>query len=145
MAEPVSHLRGFTLQLGDGSHWWVGSMPAVSSWVEKLASMLHLHPGTADGANLMVFLEGNTPLERIKQLVAPESDWVPLNRKIKRLVTSDSGWIAWDNSYLRVWYGMDLPDLVVELKTPLSRNKGYDGIRFALQFIFRQSLQRGGF
>jgi SynChlorMet cassette protein ScmC len=105
---------------------------------------LHLHPGTADGANLMVFLEGNTPLERIKQLVAPESDWVPLNRKIKRLVTSDSGWIAWDNSYLRVWYGMDLPDLVVELKTPLSRNKGYDGIRFALQFIFRQSLQRGG-
>jgi SynChlorMet cassette protein ScmC len=142
--EPVSHVQGFTLQLGDGSRWLVGSMSTASSWVEKLASMLHLHPGTADGANLMVFLEGNTPLEGVKQLLAPESDWVPLNKRIKRLVASDSGWIAWDNSFLRVWYGMDSPDLVVELKTPLARNKGYEGIRFALQFIYRQSLQRGG-
>ena len=144
VAEPVSHLHGFTLQLGDGSHWWVSSMPAVSTWVETLASMLHLLPGPADDANLMVFLEGNASLEEIKELVAPESGWASLNKKVNRLVAPDSGWIALNNSFLRLWYGMDSPDLVVELKTPMSRNKGYDSLRLALQFVFRQSLPRGG-
>ena len=144
MAEPESHLRGFTLQLGDGSHWWIGSMPVVSNWVEKLASMLQIHPGNTDGTNLMVFLEGNASLAEIKELVAPESGWAPLNKKVKRLVAPDSGWIALNNSFLRLWYGMDSPDLVVELKTPMSRNKGYDSLRLALQFVFRRSLPRGG-
>ena len=140
----MSHLRGFSLQLGDGSHWWVGSMPAVSMWVETLASMLHLYTGPADDASLMVFLEGNASLEEIKELVAPESGWASLNKKVNRLVAPESGWIALNNSFMRLWYGMDSPDLVVELKTPMSRNKGYDSLRLALQFVFRQSLTRGG-
>jgi len=144
LVEPVKHLRGFTLQLGDGNHWLIGHIPAANKWVEKLASMLHLHPGTGDAANLMVFLEGNTPLERVKQLVGPESDWVSLSTKAQRLVAPDSGWIVLNNRYLKLWYRMDSPDLVIELKTPLGRNNGYDGIRLALQFVFRQSIQKGG-
>jgi SynChlorMet cassette protein ScmC len=87
---------------------------------------MHLHQGTVDDANMMVFFGGKTPLERIEQLVLPDSGWVTLNR------------------YPSLWYRMDSPDLIFKLKTPLSQFNGYTCIRFALQFVFRHSIQRGG-
>jgi len=125
VAEPERHLRGFTLRLGDGSHWWVVGLPPASYWVERLASMLHLRQEVAYGDYMMVILEGKTPLEGIKRL-------------------PDSGWTALNNSYLRLWYRMDSPNIVVELTTPLSEDYGYISLRSALRFVFRQSIQRGG-
>jgi SynChlorMet cassette protein ScmC len=144
VSETESHLRGFSLRLGDGSHWWVAGLPPASYWVERLASMLHLDQEIANNANMMVILEGKTPLEKIKTLVAPDSDWIKMTESGKRLVAPDSGWIALNNHYLSLWYRMDSPDLVVELTTPLAEVYGYIGLRLALRFIFRQSIRKGG-
>jgi SynChlorMet cassette protein ScmC len=128
--EPENQLQGFSLPLGDGSHWWVTGIPPASYWVEKVASIMHLPQGPAEGpangANLMILFEGKNP------------------DKAKRLVESYPGWISIDSNYLTLWYRMDSPDLLAQLTPQLSEFSAYTNIRFVLKFIFRESLKRGG-
>jgi SynChlorMet cassette protein ScmC len=127
ISDPESQLRGFRLQLEDGNRWWITGLPPASQWVERLAPIMQLHPDKADGANIIAFLEGKTPPERLTQLVAP-----------------DSGWLTLKKSYLNLWYRLDSPDLLVEFNPPLSEYLGYVSFWDALLFVHRQSLRRGG-
>ena len=130
-AEPESQLRGFSLRLADGSRWWLAGFPSANSWVEKVAAIMQMCQEEADGANMMVFLEGQTPPGKAKQLATPDSGWlieIPIP----------------DCLDLNLWYRLDSPDLLAELKTPVSEVQGYTSLRLALHFVHRQSVQKGG-
>lgn len=144
LAEPESHLQGFTLALGDGSHWCVAGVPSSKNWMGKLVSILNLRQGSANGDNLLIILEGEDPIERAKRLGVPESGWIHLSEGARKFVDPDSGWINLNNTCLSLWYRRDSADLVVELKSPLVGFDGYNSLRFALQFVFRHSLKKGG-
>lgn len=122
--EIENQLRGFSLPLGDGIHWWVAGIPPASYWVEKLASIMHLPQGTVDGANLMVFFEGKTP--------------------DKARLASYPGWIKVNRDYLSLWYRRDSPDLLIQLKPQLPEPYACAITGSALKFTFRQSVHRGG-
>jgi SynChlorMet cassette protein ScmC len=81
----------------------------------------------AEGANIIVFLEGQTPAERAQRLVSP-----------------DSGWFNADNNSLGFWFRLDSPDLLVISSTPLSKIGDYTSIQYPLEFVFRQSIKMGG-
>jgi signal peptidase I len=127
-AEPESQLQGYSLQLGDGSRWWVAGFPQADSWVEQMAAIMQMRQEKADGANMLVLLEGQTPPEKIKELATP-----------------DSGWLVPTIEYLHLnlWYRLDCPDLLAELN-PETVLQEYTSLKFALHFIHRQSIQRGG-
>uniref|UniRef100_A0A7C3V590 SynChlorMet cassette protein ScmC n=1 Tax=Desulfobacca acetoxidans TaxID=60893 RepID=A0A7C3V590_9BACT len=127
-AEPESQLRGFSLRLGDGSPWWIAGFPPDDSWTEKLAGIMQMHPGKHHGSNLIIFLTGRTPPERVKRLAPP-----------------GSGWLVETKDFLKVrfWYRKDSPDLLVEVDSPVAAIEGYTNLKLALQFIYRQSIYRG--
>jgi SynChlorMet cassette protein ScmC len=125
--EPQKDLQGFGLRLADGSRWWLAGYPPASTWVEKLAPVMHLNPEDADGANLIVFLESKTPPESARQMVGP-----------------DSGWLSLQKGNRILWYRLDSPDLLIEWVRPLSEAQSYVGMRDSLAFIYWQSLRRGG-
>ncbi len=130
-AEPESQLHGFALRLGDGSRWWIAGFPSANSWVEKMAALMQMRQEQADGANVMVVLEGQTPPEKAKQLATPDSGWL-MEIPIPDLLN------------MNLWYRLDSPDILAEMMTPASEVQGYTSLKFALNFIHRQSIQKGG-
>ena len=127
VAQPEAQLRGFCLHLGDGSRWWIAGFPPATKWVEELATIMQLTPGEAGDASIIVFLEGKTPPERVKQLVA-----------------MDPGWLTLNANHMNRWFRRDSPDILCELNAPLSEVEGYISLWQSLQFIHRQSINRGG-
>ncbi|MGQ9688682.1 MAG: SynChlorMet cassette protein ScmC [Desulfobaccales bacterium] len=124
---PGKDLQGFGLRLADGSRWWLAGYPPASTWVEKLAPVMHLHPEDTDGANLIVFVESPSPSESASRRAAP-----------------DSGWLSLQKGNCILWYRLDSPDLLIEWVKPLSEAETYVGMRDSLAFVYWQSLRRGG-
>jgi SynChlorMet cassette protein ScmC len=129
LPEPEGQLRGFSLRLGDDSRWWVASFPWLDDWVKKVAAIMHLPEEKPDDANLIAFLEGQTSTEKVQQLVAPDSGW-----RVDNV----------DYPKMSLWHRMDSPDLLAEVKSPVSAVLKCIIFRLALHFIYRESILRGG-
>jgi SynChlorMet cassette protein ScmC len=128
LPEPESQLRGYSLQLGDNSHWSVTGFAADSN-VEDVAAIMKMRQEKPDGAYRVIFLEGQTPPEKVQRLTAPDYGW--------QVVTK--GYLN-----LNLWYRLDSPDILAEVKSPVSDMQRCTIFKIALQFIYRQSVQRGG-
>lgn len=129
LTEPENRLRGFSLRLADGSHWWVGGFPSQDRWTKKMAGVMQMPQEQTNGASVIILLEGRTPPERVIQLAPP-----------------DSGWLVETKNFLnlRLWYRMDSPDLLAEVDPTVEDLQGYTNLKLALQFIYRQSIKQGG-
>ncbi|MFZ2088040.1 MAG: SynChlorMet cassette protein ScmC [Desulfobaccales bacterium] len=127
MVEPESQLQGFSLQLGDGNRWWLAGLPPANAWLATVAPIMKLGQGKANGANLMVFFEGEALAEKLQGLVA-----------------ADPGWRNADNNSLRFWFRTDSPDLLISSNTPFSELSYFTCIRYPLEFVYRQSIKQGG-
>lgn len=147
LAEPENHLRGYPLHLEDGSQWWFAGLSGGNPALEELAAVLDLQPGVANGGHVMVILEGEDPPKTARRLGEPESHWISLGRTNRKLKASDSDWLSLSNELFNLWHRQDSQDLVLELKRDLPRSSGiygYNCLKCAVQFIFHQSIKRGG-
>ncbi len=128
LPEPERQLRGFSLRLGDDSQWWLAGFTS-DRHVEEVATIMQMRQEENNGANRIIFFEGQTPPKQVQRLTAPDSGWLIVPK---------------DYPKMNIWYRMDSPDLLAEVKAPMSDSERVGTFKLALHFIYRQSIYRGG-
>ena len=127
VTETEARLPGFSLRLGDDSHWWISGYPPRTSWVEKLAAIMHLHPAKNRGPNRLVFFTRKVSPSKTETASAPPPGWF-----CQRLM------------YMHNWYRLDSPDIFCEMDPVFCEFGGYGILWSALHFIHRNSIKLGG-
>jgi len=70
--------RGFSLNLGDGNRWWIGSSPRAAPLAETLAYLMHLEEGDPDEDPFIYFYEKNTDQPHLELSRFQAQGWINL-------------------------------------------------------------------
>jgi len=84
--EPEAQMPGFSLNLRDGSRWWITGSRFTMFIAEKLAFIMQLQQGHFGEGNpqddrLMYFYEKNVDHRRLEPLFSPDQGWTNLNHR----------------------------------------------------------------
>ncbi len=135
---PISDIKsGYCIRLANGQGWRIIATAGVTSFVEKLASIMELQTCNRNGQPKLIFilgeLAGETLGERIGCLEPNIGDNLP--RK---------GWRAWKLPVIRLWFHRDVRDVFCEIGRELGYELDILRMLFSLYPIFEMAQDSGG-
>lgn len=77
-AELEVQARGFSLTLGNGSRWWIGSSPGASCPAETLATLMQLREGDPGYGRVVFFYEKNADHPHLEHPLLKAQNWIKL-------------------------------------------------------------------
>lgn len=126
-AEFKAQMRGFSLHLGDGSHWWIASSRQATFIAEKLATIMQLKEGDPGDGHLVFFYEKDAD-----------------HRRLELHLSQAQGWLNLYRSYFQIRFHSRLRHVLCEYDSTKPSQFLYALMAFAFHSVHWGSICRGG-
>lgn len=129
--------NGYCIRLANGQGWHITASVELSSWIEKLASIMELKASDQEGYPKLVCIQSKA-----------DRKWqeVPIYYLDSGIQVSlpRSGWTAQKYAAIRIWSHRDVPHVVCEIGHEESYELNIFRMMLILYPIFERALYSGG-